>query len=356
MAAARTTLTFLLLLLASLGAVAADYPPHGVVLMYHRFGEASYPSTNVQPEQFEAQLDYLQQEGFQIWPLRRLVHTMFNGGTIPDKTVALSVDDAYLSVYENAYPIVKARGLPLTVFVSTDAIDRGLHGFISWEQMREMQAHGIDFANHGASHRHLVRRLAGEAEEAWQERASADIGKARQRLEQELGADTRALFAYPFGEFDNALGAIVRKMGYIGFGQQSGAIGRHSDLRALPRFPINEQFSVLEKFAIKVASLPLPLAGPSLQNPLLGEENPPRLELQLAAGEEKLSGRIGCFLGDGTPLETVERGTGTITVQAARPLSQGRSRYNCTAPAGDGRFYWFSQPWLNGPDPADPGY
>ena len=347
-------LFLLLLLLNASSLIAAAYPPHGVVLMYHRFGEPEYPSTNVRLEQFDAQLDYLQQEGFHIWPLRKLVDALFSGAAVPDKTVALSVDDAYLSVYRNAFPILRGRGLPLTVFVSTDAVGRG--GFMSWEQMREMQAHGVDFANHGASHAHLAHREEGESEATWRSRVRRDIERAERRLQQELGEARPLLFAYPFGEFNDALAQLVREMGYVGFGQQSGAIGPLSGRHALPRFPINEQYSVLDKFAVKVGSLPLPLRGQWPQGPVIGNDNPPRLTLQLLDGEEKPAGRIHCFLGDGTPLEVLELQAGEITVRAPRPLPKGRSRYNCTAAAGGGRFYWFSQPWQNGPDASDPAY
>ena len=52
---------------------AEQVPPHAVVFMYHRFGEAEYPSTNITLTQFEDQLDYLETEGFRIWPLARIV-------------------------------------------------------------------------------------------------------------------------------------------------------------------------------------------------------------------------------------------------------------------------------------------
>jgi peptidoglycan/xylan/chitin deacetylase (PgdA/CDA1 family) len=323
--------------------------------MYHRFEENRYPSTNIRLRQFEAQLDYLAQEGFTVWPLRRLLDAIFSGKAVPDKTVALTVDDAYLSVYRHAYPLVRERGLPLTVFVSTDAVDRSQRGYMSWAQMREMQRHGIDFANHGAAHLHLHEQQQGEDEKAWRQRVAADIRRAQRRLDSELGEQGMKLLAYPFGEFNCALGKLVREMGSLGLGQHSGAIGPLSRREALPRFPINEQFAALEKFAIKAASLPLPVASQRPREPQLGETNPPALTLQLAAGYGELAARTTCYLGDGTPLEVLERGAARLTVRAASPLRQGRSRYNCTAPAGNGRYYWFSQPWSNGPDAADPG-
>jgi len=334
---------------------AATGTPHGVVFMYHRFDENRYPTTNIRIGQFESQLNYLQREGFTVWPLRRLLDAVFNGKEVPDKTVALTVDDAYLSVYRHAYPIIRKHGLPLTVFVSSDAVDRGLGGYMSWEQMREMQRHGVDFANHGAAHAHLQERREGEDDAAWRQRVTADIRRAQQRIDAELGDQGMKLIAYPYGEFNCALGKLVREMGFIGLGQHSGAIGPLSRREALPRFPINEHYSTLDPFALKAASLPLPVATQLPREPQLQAENPPSLTLELAPGHEALSGSIHCFLGNGTPLEVLSRRSGSITVRAPAQLRQGRSRYNCTAAAGNGRYYWFSQPWLNGPDAADPG-
>jgi peptidoglycan/xylan/chitin deacetylase (PgdA/CDA1 family) len=348
-------LSFMLFLYTAPSAMASE-PPHGVVLMYHRFGEDQYPSTSIRLEQFRAQLDYLRYEGFTIWPLRRLLDAVFRNKPVPDKTVALTVDDAYLSLYKNAYPLIKEYQIPLTVFISTDAVDRGQSGYMSWAQMREMQRLGVDFANHSASHTHLHRRQEGEDAAAWRKRVKRDILHAEQRIKTELGAQGMKLFAYPYGEFSCTLGKLVRDMGYTAFGQHSGAFGPMSRRAALPRFPMNERFADLEEFALKAASLPLPLAGQALHDPRLKGENPPVLRLGLAPGYEVLSDDIRCFLGSGAPLKTISQHPGGITVQAASALPSGRSRYNCTAPAGSGRFYWFSQPWQNGPDAADPDH
>ena len=62
-------------------------PSHGVVLMYHRFEENRYPSTNIRLAQFTAQLDYLQQHGYTIWPLRKLLKALHEGEQVPDRTV-----------------------------------------------------------------------------------------------------------------------------------------------------------------------------------------------------------------------------------------------------------------------------
>lgn len=350
----RPALFFLVLLLAPLTSFA--YPAHGVVLMYHRFEENRYPSTNIRISQFTAQLDYLQRKGYTIWPLRKLLQALHDGAQVPERTVALTVDDAYHSFYQHAYPILKQRDIPLTVFVSTDAVDDKLPGFMRWEQMREMLQHHIDFANHGAAHLHMIHRQDGESNEQLLARVQKDIERAQRRLDKELGNQGQRLLAYPFGEYNTPLANLVQKMGYIAFGQQSGAIGPHSDTRALPRFPLNEHYSSLDTFAVKVSSLPLPITSQVPWEPQLTVNNPPSLTLNLEEDSNVTARQLHCFHGDGTPLETHALTEHSLTVKAGKPLRSGRSRYNCTASAGKHRFYWFSQPWFNGADPADPAY
>ncbi len=333
----------LILLLAASGAHAAAN--HAVAFMYHRFGEDRYPSTSIRLEQFDAQLDYLAQNGFQIWPLQRIIEHTGRGEPLPDRTVALTVDDAYLSVHDEAWPRLRARGWPFTVFVNTDPVDRKLAGFMSWEQMRTMQQAGVHFANHGATHDSMAEQRAGENDAAWEQRMRADIDKAQRRLREELGEDVEReprLFAYPYGEYDTRAAELVHAMGYIGFGQHSGAIGPLSDRRALPRYPMAESFAALEPFARKAASLPLPVAKAEPWEPRVTGNNPPTLTLTLA---EPLRG-VSCYDAAGRPLPLTRLDDGRLQTRAETALPQGRSRYNCTAPAGDGRWYWYSHPWL----------
>lgn len=336
----------LLAALCLLGPVAAAAGQHAVVFMYHRFGDDRYPSTNVTIGQLEAHLDHLEGQNYRVWSLKRVVRHIRTGRPIPDRTVALTVDDAYASVYHEAFPRLRRRGWPFTVFVATDPVDRDLDGYLTWEQMREMQAAGVHFASHSASHDHLAVRRPGEDRKAWERRVRQDLERARRRLAEELGPrpDGPALFAYPYGEFDTALAELVRGMGYVAFGQHSGAVGPGSDRRALPRYPMAEAFAATEAFALKAASLPLPIAAVEPWDPAV-DENPPRLELTLVPGSARPE-RLRCYLG-GEPLtvEWLEPGR-RLSVRADRPLAPPRSRYNCTAPGPQGRYYWYSHPWL----------
>ncbi|MFQ5509916.1 MAG: polysaccharide deacetylase family protein [Leptospirillia bacterium] len=325
----------------------AEVPSHAVVLMYHRFGETTYPSTNIRTDQFKAHLDHLEQGGYRVWPLNRVVRHLKEGTALPDRVVAITIDDAYQSIRTVAYPILSARGWPFTVFVSTDAVDQGLAAYLSWEQMRDMRGHGVDFANHSASHDYLVRRNAGEDEAAWRARIAADIARATERITEELGPPP-PLFAYPYGEYREALKDVVREAGLTGFGQHSGPIGPRSDFLALPRFPMSETYGGINDFRLKVATLPLPVTHHAPSDPMWEGGPPPQLSVTLAASDARLD-ELACYASGQGRIEVhwVDRDAGSFQVKAEKPLSKGRSRYNCTAPAGgSGRYYWFSQPWL----------
>ena len=133
-------------------ALAADY---ATVLMYHRFGEDKYPSTNISIEQFEAHLNMLGNGNYNIWPLGKIVDHLQQGLNIPDKTVAITIDDAYLSVFNEARPRLKDRGFAYTVFVATQPVDRDQRGYMSWDQIRTLQDEGVQIGSQTRSHPHM---------------------------------------------------------------------------------------------------------------------------------------------------------------------------------------------------------
>ncbi|MCB1728313.1 MAG: polysaccharide deacetylase family protein, partial [Gammaproteobacteria bacterium] len=146
---------------------------HCVVLQYHHISEDTPGITSVTPEQFQEHMDYLRAHDHVVMPLEDVITALKTGEPLPERCVALTIDDAYVSAYEEAFPRVVRYAYPLTVFVSTDAVDNGLNGFLSWEQMREMSEHGITFQNHSRTHDHLIRRLDDETDDDWEQRVAA---------------------------------------------------------------------------------------------------------------------------------------------------------------------------------------
>ncbi len=336
-----------LLLLLFNNPLLANNEGSAVIFMYHHFGDERYPSTNIQLQQFDDHLTYLKSEGFHILPLEQLLATLRSGDPLPDRSVAITMDDAYRSIYSEAYPRLKKLGWPFTVFVSSDYIDKKFSNYLSWEQMREMQQHGASFANHSATHDHLTQVKKGESSDEWRRRITADLQRATRRLKEELGEENN-LFAYPYGEYNNELATIIESLGLTAFGQHSGAIGRHSDPRALPRFPMAEAFAGMDGFRTKAQSLSLPVIAITPWSPVTTDRRP-ILSVTL---ERPYLQQLTCYAsGQGKiDIKWLSEERKQFTVQALEPLPTGRSRYNCTAPSSeDGRFYWFSQPWIYNP-------
>jgi len=321
-----------------------------VILMYHHFGISKHPSTNIRLEQFEAHLEHLTQAGYEIWPLTKVTEYIRKNQPFPTRVAAITVDDAYLSVYTEAYPRMLKRSWPFTVFVATDGVDRKYPSYMSWQQMREMQKNGVTFANHSASHNYLIRQKPGENKQQWKRRITDDIQRAQQRLKSELG-HAPMLFAYPYGEYNSLLAEVISKMGYAAFGQHSGPAGIRDDIRALPRFPMAEKFADLTSFKQKIASLAFFIETQTPWDPSIDRNNnPPKLEVTLAHQHGISTDQLTCFASGQGPVdvEWQNKQKTKFSVIASAPLPTGRSRYNCTAPSNEkDRFYWYSHLWIN---------
>lgn len=324
--------------------VAQNSSTRAVVFMYHRFGEDTFPSTSIRIEQFEQQLEFFKNNGFTVLPLEEIVDALSNNASLPDRAIAITVDDAYRSVYEVAYPRLKELSFPFTVFVAPQTVDEGIAAYMSWQQIQEMHNNGVTFANHSLNHEYLIRKNNGETRESWAKRVRTDIEEAQRRLQEELG-NAPALFAYPYGEFNLELMDIVEQLGYTAFGQHSGSIGPLSDRRALPRFPVAEAFADMASFKTKAFSLPMPVAQQEPVNPQTSDKRP-LLTIRLASADGKLE-QLACYFGNKPmQIQWVEPGE-IFRIQADQDLPVGRSRYNCTAPSSVGnRYYWFSHQWI----------
>lgn len=332
------------LLLLSVGHAAQ----HCVVLQYHHVSDTTPGITSVTPGQFQQHLDYLHENAFHVMALEDAVSAISEGGSVPDRCVALTIDDAYLSAYTEAYPRARRYGFPLTVFVATEPVDRGFQHFMTWDQMREMAANGVTFQNHTHTHAHLIRMRDGETSDDWEQRIASEILLAQNRIHGELGA-TPTLFAYPYGEYNTTLKRVVRSMGLVGFGQQSGPIWAEGDLAALPRFPMASIYAGMKTFPHKVSSLPLPITDAFPREPVVDlDEWQPSLTLTFRAdvpGKQRLS----CYV-NGSPAVNYEwfaDEPNTVRVTSKRRLHVGRNRYNCTLPSTQkGRFHWYSHNWI----------
>ena len=116
--------------------------------MYHRFGEDRYPTTSVTKEQFQSHIKYIIENDIKILSLEKIISKLENDEKFDKKSIAFSVDDAYLSFFEYAWPVFKKYKIPVTLFVSTDIIDSNTAGYMSWSQINEFIDGGGSIGQH----------------------------------------------------------------------------------------------------------------------------------------------------------------------------------------------------------------
>ena len=313
------------------GGGAAFAADSAVILQYHRFGEDKYPSTSVTIEQFEAHIAHLTDGGYTVLPVPDILAAIDAGEPLPDRTVGITVDDATRSTFIEAWPRFAAAGFPFTVFVSTDPVDQGNAGIMSWDELRQLAAAGVTIANHSAAHGYMWR--ADDAENR------ADLLRAQRRIDEELGVDA-ALFAYPFGEWDEALRALVAELGFsAAFGQHSGVVAAHTDRLNLPRFALNASYGEMDRFRLIVDTLPLGARDVTPVDQVM-VENPPTVGFTI---EPPLANpaSLACYASGGVTATLDHEEGGRVEVRFDKPFPTGRARLNCTAPAEGGRWHWF---------------
>ena len=319
-----------------------------VFLQYHHVSNKTPAITSIPPEMFKQHLDYLDKNKFNVAPIETITKAIQSGQSVPEKTIVITFDDAYKNIYENAFPMLKEKGWPFTIFVSTQPVDRGFGKFLTWEQIQEMTRSGATIANHTISHPHMPEKKPKESDQAWLERSRKEIIDTEGRIKEKTGQSIKML-AWPFGETAPELRKMIKDMGYIGFGQQSGAIGPLSDFTRLPRYPMSGNYTDMSGFRTKVNSRPLPVSKQEPDTAIIDPKDlMPPLTLTLADGSYQKK-QLNCYVsGQGkVELEWLDKEKTQFRTQAKSPLPIGRSRYNCTAPSMDGRhYYWFSHQWL----------
>lgn len=316
-----------------------------VMLIYHHVAADTPRVSSVTANEFRQHLQYLQDHNFKVIGLDVLIAQLKQGKPIADNAVVITFDDSFENNYTTAHPLLMEFGYPYTIFISPGSIDNKVGPVLNWDQVRKMAADGVLVANHAMNHEHMTQLEPGETEADWLARIEQNILNAEQRIKQETGQSHQWL-AYPYGEFNNQLEALVEKLGFIGIGQQSGAIGPATRLTRIPRYPAAGQYAELADLAQKLRTLAFDITGYLSANQQISE-NPPTLRLRLNI-TDFLPEQLRCYAGT-EALDPNWLNDNTFEVKASKPVNRGRSRYNCTAPSlsKKGYFYWYSQPWLN---------
>lgn len=318
---------------------------HATIVLYHHISTSTPESTSVPPDKFREQMEYLRSDGYNVMALPELLTALQNRQQLPDKTVAITFDDGYSSIFDTAFPLLQEYGFPFTVFINTQPINDHLKGYMTWTQIKAMADADVTIANHMVNHPHMTDGALNESDTDRVTRFRAELLQAQTEIEQQTGQDHRFM-AYPYGEYDIAVKDMLAEVGFIGLGQQSGAVGFDSDFLALPRFPFGGSYTDFNDFKQKVQTLAFHVLEVDPETPITTETNP-SVTLQFAPGNFNFR-QIGCFAGSQPmQMDWLNQEEGRVRITPAQTFNSRRFRYLCTAPDRDlrGRFYWYSKDW-----------
>jgi len=183
------------------------------VLTYHKLSRngASDAMTVREPD-FEAQMRFLRENGYRVVSLDDLFEFLQLRRQLPARSVVITFDDGWRSVYDIAMPILKKYGYPATLFVYTDLIV-GSRETLSWEQVRELSRNGFDIQGHSKTHRYLGRKDRKESFRDYFEAVRKEIVESAKIIRKHTGRDVKYL-AYPYGDTNALVAAMTRREGY----------------------------------------------------------------------------------------------------------------------------------------------
>jgi peptidoglycan/xylan/chitin deacetylase (PgdA/CDA1 family) len=242
--AARPPLLLFLLAFLVLGSAGTAHAAEAVILCYHRFGPTVADSMTTRTSVFEQQLARLKGEGYQFVTLDAVIDGLQGRAPLPDKAVALTIDDGHITVYSDLLPIIRRERLPVTLFIYPSAISNASYA-MTWDQLRELKDTGlVAIQSHSYWHPNFKTERKRLDDAAYAKLVKVQLEKSRAVLKQRLGVEADVL-AWPFGIHDPELEAAAAAAGY----RASLALGerraRDTDPpQALPRFLIADATGV----------------------------------------------------------------------------------------------------------------
>ena len=303
-----------------------------IALMYHRFDENKYPSTNIKTEVFKQHIKEINNSKINFISFdkfKKLIET-----EIDKNYLLLTIDDAFSSFYLNAWPILKDKKIPFILFVSTREV--GKYGYMNWEQINEIKESDLaTIGNHSHSHEYLID---------WKnDKIKDDLNKSIKIFKNKIGHSPK-IFSYPFGEYSNDLKKIVSDLNFeFAFGQHSGVIDVTKEFLELPRFPINEKYGELKRFKSILKTLPFPFKKIIPENRYIkNTENPPNVKIKFFENLINIK-NINCYSNEGNVWKKSEinfLSENELEILLKEKFKSERGRINCSLQEAGNKWRW----------------
>ena len=308
-----------------------------ITLMYHRFEENKYPSTNIKIKDFQEHIRLISKKNISyINPNDFKKELKFNK---KNKKVLMTIDDAFLSFYENAWPILKKNKIPFILFVSTKEV--GNYNYMNWEQIQEIAKENfVHIGNHSHTHEYLIDKT--------EEEIVRDIEKSISILKKKVGYNSE-FFSYPFGEYSLNFKSIIKNLGFkFAFGQHSGVADETKDMLELPRFPINEKYGEPKRFDTLLNTIPFKYKSITpLEKYINNSTNPPQIQIEFFKTDNLE--QLNCYSNE----ENVWRKSEIKFINDLKlqiilkgKFTTERGRINCSLRSRDGEWKWLGMQFV----------
>lgn len=211
------------------------------ILTYHHIDYKDNVMT-VEPDDFEQQLQYLQNEGYTSITLDELASYLRGEGELPAKPIIISFDDGYEDNHRIAVPLLRKHGFTAIIFVVSD--DVGKPGYLTWDQMKAVQERAINIGSHTMTHPDLTKLDA--------QGLDMEFRFSKMAMEKGLGTSVDYM-AYPFGRLNKQVLAAAEAAGYKGaLSSNNGVNVKGDNMYALRRIVINPSIFGLWEFKLRL--------------------------------------------------------------------------------------------------------
>ncbi len=303
-----------------------------ISLMYHRFEENKYPSTNIKVKDFKEHLNIIKKNNIDFINPKNFENELKNNKK--KRKILLTVDDGFSSFYINAWPILKKEKIPFILFISTREV--GASNYMTWDQIKEIRKENfVEIGNHSHTHEYLVDEST--------ELIKQDIEKSMIIFKEKLGVNSK-FFSYPFGEYSLEFKNLIKSLGFnYAFGQHSGVIDETKDFFELPRFPINEKYGEIKRFNSLIKTLPFKYKKilPE-ERYLLQVNNPPKVKIEFYENIKNLKS-LSCYSNEGNKWRQSDikfESSNTLLINIDEKFIGERGRINCSLRDPSGFWRW----------------
>lgn len=214
------------------GGLKADGYQTVPILVYYNFSENRSDKMSVSKDDFEIQMNYLKVNGYHVISLDQLLDFIDYKEQLPEKSIVITFDDAWGSIYDIALPILIKYGFTATFFIYTDFIGGGKA--LTWDQIKRLSKQGFDIQCQTKTHRNLAALKKNESFKEYFNSVETEISYPKKLIERTLNKDCKYL-AYPYGETNNLIIAILKKHGY----RAAFTIGRKPTSFFVDKYRIN---------------------------------------------------------------------------------------------------------------------